>query len=66
MNNGTTSPMPYLSASWNCAHSRDTFSCSCSYSNCLSLEKFADYLMIVHKKGLQDELNAHVRPQSRD
>jgi hypothetical protein len=48
------------------ANTNSTFSCSCSYSNCLSLEKFADYLMIVHKKGLQDELNAHVRPQSRD
>jgi hypothetical protein len=43
-----------------------TFDGTCTYTNCLSLETFADYLLIVHEKGLQDELNEHIRPQSRD
>jgi hypothetical protein len=49
----------------NSPNSNTTFDMTCKYSSCLSLEKFADYLMIVHKKGLQDEMNAHVKPQTR-
>jgi hypothetical protein len=42
-----------------------TFDRTCTYEHCFSLEQFADLLIKVHSMGLQDELNAHVKPQSR-
>jgi hypothetical protein len=43
-----------------------TFNSNCTYVNCLGLDHFADLLLTVHKRGLQDDLNAHIKPQSRE
>ena len=46
-------------------HTNTTWNGQCTYQHCLSLLQFVEDLHIVHQKGMQNELNAHIKPQSR-
>jgi hypothetical protein len=46
-------------------HTNTTWNGQCTYQHCLSLPQFVEDLHIVHQKGMQNELNAHIKPQSR-